>query len=56
MALLSSSSVHGDVLRYRELVVSGSIDRAILYLGVPAALSALLQAGFLIVDAFVRGM
>lgn len=47
--------MHGDVLKYRELVVSGSIDRAILHLGAPAALSALLQAGFLIVDAFWLG-
>jgi len=36
-------------------MVSGSIDRAILHLGAPAALSALLQAGFLVVDAFWLG-
>ena len=53
--LLSCLTVRGDVLRYRELVVSGSIDRAVLHLGAPAALSALLQAGFLIVDAFWLG-
>jgi putative MATE family efflux protein len=47
--------MRGDVLRYRELVVSGSIDRAILHVGAPAALAALLQAGFLIVDAFWLG-
>ncbi len=39
----------------RELMVSGSIDRAILHLGAPAALAALLQAGFLVVDAFWLG-
>jgi len=42
-------------LEHRELMVSGSIDRAILHLGAPAALSAMLQAGFLIVDAFWLG-
>jgi putative MATE family efflux protein len=36
-------------------MVAGSIDRAILHLGVPAALSALLQAGFLVVDTFWLG-
>lgn len=36
-------------------MLSGSIDRAILHLGAPAALSALLQAGFLVVDAFWLG-
>ena len=36
-------------------MVSGSIDRAILHLGVPAALAALLQAGFLVVDTFWLG-
>ncbi len=44
-----------QVFRYRELMVSGSIDRAILYLGAPAAVSALLQAGFLVVDTFWLG-
>jgi putative MATE family efflux protein len=44
-----------DVLQHRQLMVSGSIDRAILHLGAPAALSALLQAGFLVVDAFWLG-
>jgi putative MATE family efflux protein len=47
--------VRDEVLKYRELMVSGSIDRAILHLGAPAALSALLQAGFLVVDAFWLG-
>jgi putative MATE family efflux protein len=42
-------------LRYRDLIVSGSIDRAILHLGAPAALAALLQAGFLVVDTFWLG-
>ena len=53
--LLSSTSVRDEVLKHRELMVSGSIDRAILHLGAPAALSALLQAGFLVVDAFWLG-
>jgi len=53
--LLSSITVRDDVLKHRELMVSGSIDRAILHLGLPAALSALLQAGFLVVDAFWLG-
>ncbi len=44
-----------DVFRHRELIVSGSIDRAILHLGVPAAAAALLQAGFLVVDTFWLG-
>jgi putative MATE family efflux protein len=44
-----------QAFRYRELMVSGSIDRAILHLGAPAAMSALLQAGFLVVDAFWLG-
>ncbi len=44
-----------DALRYRELMVSGSIDRAILHLGAPAAIAALLQAGFLVVDTFWLG-
>ena len=44
-----------DVLRHRELMISGSIDRAILHLGAPAALAALLQAGFLVVDTFWLG-
>jgi putative MATE family efflux protein len=36
-------------------MVTGSIDRAILHLGAPAALAALLQAGFLVVDTFWLG-
>ena len=44
-----------EALRYRALMVSGSIDRAILHLGAPAALAALLQAGFLVVDTFWLG-
>jgi len=44
-----------DALHYRDLVISGSIDRAILHLGAPAALAALLQAGFLVVDTFWLG-
>jgi putative MATE family efflux protein len=36
-------------------MVTGEIDRAILHLGAPAALSALLQAGFLVVDTFWLG-
>ena len=44
-----------DALRHRDLMVSGSIDRAILHLGAPAALAALLQAGFLVVDTFWLG-
>jgi len=36
-------------------MISGSIDRAILHLGAPAALAALLQAGFLVVDTFWLG-
>jgi len=44
-----------DTLRYRALMVSGSIDRAIFHLGAPAALAALLQAGFLVVDTFWLG-
>lgn len=36
-------------------MVSGSVDRAILHLGAPAALAALLQAGFLVVDTFWLG-
>ncbi len=42
-------------LRHRELMVSGSVDRAILHLGAPAAAAALLQAGFLVVDTFWLG-
>lgn len=47
--------MRGDVLAHRRLIVSGSVDRAILHLGVPAATAALLQAGFLIVDTFWLG-
>jgi putative MATE family efflux protein len=47
--------MNGEMLRHRELMVSGSIDRAILHLGAPAALAALLQAGFLVVDTFWLG-
>jgi len=36
-------------------MVSGSLDRAIFHLGVPAALAALFQAGFLVVDTFWLG-
>jgi putative MATE family efflux protein len=36
-------------------MVFGSIDRAILHLGAPAAFAALLQAGFLVVDTFWLG-
>jgi putative MATE family efflux protein len=36
-------------------MVSGSIDRAVLHLGAPAAMAALLQAGFLVVDTFWLG-
>lgn len=36
-------------------MISGAIDRAILHLGAPAALAALLQAGFLVVDTFWLG-
>jgi len=42
-------------LRERELIVSGRLDRAIVHLGAPAALAALLQAGFLVVDTFWLG-
>jgi putative MATE family efflux protein len=44
-----------EALRFRELMVSGSVDRAILHLGAPAAMAALLQAGFLVVDTFWLG-
>jgi putative MATE family efflux protein len=47
--------VNDEVFRHRELMVSGSIDRAVLHLGAPAALAALLQAGFLVVDTFWLG-
>ena len=47
--------MHDDVLEHRELITSGSIDRAILHLGAPAAAAALLQAGFLVVDTFWLG-
>ena len=55
MSLVSSSAVNDEVFRHRELMVSGSIDRAVLHLGAPAALAALLQAGFLVVDTFWLG-
>lgn len=45
---------HGP-FRHRALIVSGNLDRAILHLGAPAALAALLQAGFLVVDTFWLG-
>ncbi len=45
----------GNVFQHRELMVAGSLDRAILHLGTPAALAALLQAGFLVVDTFWLG-
>lgn len=44
-----------DALRHRRLVVEGPVDRAILHLGAPAALAALLQAGFLVADTFWLG-
>lgn len=47
--------MQSEVLRHRELIVTGSIDRAILHLGAPAAAAALLQAGFLVVDTFWLG-
>ncbi len=47
--------MQSEVLRHRELIVTGSVDRAILHLGAPAALAALLQAGFLVVDTFWLG-
>ena len=40
---------------HRALIVTGTLDRAILQLGAPAALAALLQAGFLVVDIFWLG-
>ncbi|NOZ78629.1 MAG: MATE family efflux transporter, partial [Acidobacteria bacterium] len=45
----------GNVFEHRELMVAGSLDRAILHLGAPAAMAALLQAGFLVVDTFWLG-
>lgn len=47
--------MRGAAFRHRELMVSGSLDRAILHLGAPAALAALFQAGFLVVDTFWLG-
>ena len=44
-----------DALDYRDLMVSGSLDRAVLHLGAPAATAALLQAAFLVVDTFWLG-
>ena len=43
------------VFEHRSLMVSGPLDGAILHLGAPAALAALLQAGFLVVDTFWLG-
>ncbi len=43
------------VFEHRELMVSGRLDRAIFHLGAPAAMAALLQAGFLVVDTFWLG-
>ncbi|MCG6963424.1 MAG: MATE family efflux transporter [Acidobacteria bacterium] len=43
------------VFEHRELMVSGALDRAILHLGLPAAMAALFQAGFLVVDTFWLG-
>lgn len=43
------------VLRERDLIVTGRLDRAIVHLGAPAAMAALLQAGFLVVDTFWLG-
>jgi Na+-driven multidrug efflux pump len=45
----------GDAFRHRALMVSGAVDRAILHLGVPAVMAAVLQAAFLMVDAFWLG-
>jgi putative MATE family efflux protein len=53
--MLERPAAVNGVLRYRELMVAGSIDRAILHLGAPAAAAALLQAGFLVVDTFWLG-
>ncbi|MCP4896459.1 MAG: MATE family efflux transporter, partial [bacterium] len=39
----------------RDLITTGSVDRGIIHLGVPAAFAALFQAGFLIVDTFWLG-
>ena len=47
--------MRGDVLRHRDVILGRSVDRAILHLGAPAALAALLQAGFLVVDTFWLG-
>ncbi len=47
--------MRNEAFRHRELMVSGSLDRAIFHLGAPAALSALFQAGFLVVDTFWLG-
>lgn len=44
-----------NTLRHRALIVAGRLDRAIVHLGAPAALAALLQAGFLVVDTFWLG-
>ncbi|MFO7609214.1 MAG: MATE family efflux transporter [Candidatus Krumholzibacteriia bacterium] len=44
-----------DGFRHRQLMVEGTIDRAVWHLGAPAALAALLQAGFLVVDTFWLG-
>jgi putative MATE family efflux protein len=44
-----------EALRHRDVVVAGSLDRAIFHLGAPAAMAALLQATFLIVDTFWIG-
>ena len=40
---------------HRDRIVDGPLDGAILHLGTPAVLAALLQAGFLVVDAFWLG-
>ena len=48
-------AVGSAALGHRDLIVEGSIDRAILHLGAPAAMAALLQAGFLVVDTFWLG-
>ncbi len=47
--------VSDKALAYRDRIVAGPIDGAILHLGTPAVLAALLQAGFLVVDAFWLG-
>ena len=47
--------VSEKALTHRDRIVDGPLDGAILHLGTPAVLAALLQAGFLVVDAFWLG-